>query len=356
MGLNKMVQILNFNSKLKALAVLILLTIYSQSSFASSAADVSSDLDQSKSAHPSQRKYKLIRDSETHHASRDFMRGHPVAAHGHALLAKFGKTHPAALPKAHDIRLSLAKTIDAANALFPVYDQGNLGSGAANASAAALQFKGLQEKFDKATPSRLFIYYNERANDSTLDVTQDSGASIADSLAAITRFGACPESEWKYSDDTTSSNPLFTQKPSAKCYADALKDADTDSTATAGIPQNSNTLHLFKTILNHNNPILLGLNLYESFKSDDVAQSGMVPMPNTTSEQLKGGHALMVTGYNDATQRITIRNSWGSSWGDKGYCYVPYDYITNADLASDFWFVSKVGAKKAASASSSSHQ
>jgi C1A family cysteine protease len=54
-----------------------------------------------------------------------------------------------------------------------------------------------------------------------------------------------------------------------------------------------------------------------------------------------GGHALLVVGYDDATQCFTVRNSWGDSWGDKGYCYIPYKYLTNSNLSSDFWVLTK---------------
>ena len=52
-----------------------------------------------------------------------------------------------------------------------------------------------------------------------------------------------------------------------------------------------------------------------------------------------GGHAVIAVGYDDSTSRITVQNSWGTSWGDKGYFYMPYQYITNTNLADDFWTI-----------------
>ena len=62
----------------------------------------------------------------------------------------------------------------------------------------------------------------------------------------------------------------------------------------------------------------------------------MVPLPNR-SEQLLGGHAVVCVGYDDKSQRFICRNSWGTSWGDKGYFYMPYNYLTNSRLSSDMW-------------------
>jgi C1A family cysteine protease len=50
-----------------------------------------------------------------------------------------------------------------------------------------------------------------------------------------------------------------------------------------------------------------------------------------------GGHAVLAVGYDDATQRFTIRNSWGANWGQGGYFTMPYPYLTTSGLSSDFW-------------------
>ncbi len=55
-----------------------------------------------------------------------------------------------------------------------VYDQGQLGSCTANAIAAAIEFDQMKEKIKYFMPSRLFIYYNERVMEGT--VNSDSGA------------------------------------------------------------------------------------------------------------------------------------------------------------------------------------
>ena len=87
-------------------------------------------------------------------------------------------------------------------------------------------------------------------------------------------------------------------------------------------------------------PFEFGFTVYESFESQEVAQTGVVPMPQQT-EKVLGGHAVMAVGYDDAQQRIIVRNSWGTSWGQQGYFTMPYAYLTNHQLSSDFWTIQR---------------
>lgn len=85
-------------------------------------------------------------------------------------------------------------------------------------------------------------------------------------------------------------------------------------------------------------PFCFGFSVYESFESETVAKSGVVNMP-TLDEQMLGGHAVCAVGYSDLLQRFTVRNSWGTDWGMKGYFSIPYSYLTNRDLSDDFWTI-----------------
>ena len=83
---------------------------------------------------------------------------------------------------------------------------------------------------------------------------------------------------------------------------------------------------------------MFGFQVYASFESDAVAASGIVPMP-VPNEECLGGHAVMCVGYDDAKQMFLVRNSLGAGWGQKGYFTIPYQYLTNGDLADDFWTI-----------------
>ena len=62
-------------------------------------------------------------------------------------------------------------------------------------------------------------------------------------------------------------------------------------------------------------------------------------MPDTRKEKLQGGHCIVIVGYDDAKSLFLCANSWGTGWGDKGFCYIPYAYLTNSSLARDFCYL-----------------
>ncbi len=209
-----------------------------------------------------------------------------------------------------------------------VYDQGQLGSCTANSISAAIEFDRLRQKMPDFMPSRLFIYYNERAREGT--VGTDSGAQIRDGIKSVAEQGVCPESEWPYDISK------FTQKPSDKCYLEALLDR---AVSYQRLIQNLNQM---KGCLASGFPFVFGFTVYESFESQEVAQTGHASVPGP-SEQAIGGHAVMAVGYDDAHQWFIVRNSWGQSWGMKGYFTLPYTYLLQPNLASDFWTIRLVG-------------
>jgi C1A family cysteine protease len=91
-------------------------------------------------------------------------------------------------------------------------------------------------------------------------------------------------------------------------------------------------------------PFVFGFTVYQSFESAAVAQTGIVPMP-APGEQVLGGHCVLAVGYDDNQRRFIVRNSWGPSWGVAGYCTMPYEYLINPNLASDFWTLRSVSSK-----------
>ncbi len=222
------------------------------------------------------------------------------------------------------ISLKLPSKVDLHGACPPVYDQGQLGSCTANALAAALDFERKRQKLAFMGPSRLFIYYNERVIEGT--VSEDSGATLRDGMKAVATQGACPETLWPYNA------AQFATTPPPPCYTSGTQNVALQYSRL------SQDLASLKSCLASGYPFVFGFSVYQSFESDAVAQTGKVPMPSA-DEQLLGGHAVLAVGYSDASQRFLVRNSWGPGWGFHGYFTIPYTYLTNPNLADDFWTI-----------------
>jgi len=94
--------------------------------------------------------------------------------------------------------------------------------------------------------------------------------------------------------------------------------------------------------LNNGYPIVMGFHVYTSFMSRNVARTGNMPYPNTRREQLLGGHAVLLVGYDKRRNFFIARNSWGTGWGDRGYFYMPFNVVTNTSMSSDFWIIKSV--------------
>jgi C1A family cysteine protease len=219
----------------------------------------------------------------------------------------------AALPTSADLRSSCP----------PVYDQGQLGSCTANAIAAAVEFDLMKQNED-FMPSRLFIYYNERAIEGTVD--SDSGAQIRDGIKSVASQGDCPESGWPYDISK------FTNKPPQKCFDDAVQHKAVQYQRTI------RDLNQMKGCLASGYPFVFGFTVYQSFESQEVAKSGHASMPSP-GEQAVGGHAVLAVGYDDSQGWFIVRNSWGTGWGMQGYFTLPYAYLLNENLADDFWTI-----------------
>jgi len=219
----------------------------------------------------------------------------------------------------------------------PVYDQGQLGSCTANAIAGAIEFDQIKLKLAEFVPSRLFIYYNERAIEH--HTSTDSGAQIRDGIKSVAKQGVCPETSWPYSDQNTDPDPCpqcpYAKKPPQTCYTEAKQHLVKVYQRLTPV---ANTL---KGCLASGYPFVFGFTVYQSFESDAVANTGIVPMP-AANEKVMGGHAVMCVGYDDSTQQFIVRNSWGPTWGIKGYCMMPYAYLTDSGLSDDFWTVRTV--------------
>jgi len=218
------------------------------------------------------------------------------------------------------VEAHLPTQVDLRKKCSSIVDQGQLGSCTANAIVSGLREYLLEQKAAWVALSRLFLYWQERNMEDT--VSEDSGAEIRDGMKVLNQIGVCPEVDWPYDIST------FTNPPTDKMVADTAPYKVAEYHRITSLAQ-------LKAALAEGLPVVIGIEVYESFESDDVASSGVVPMPDTTKEQDLGGHAVLVVGYDDDKSQLIVRNSWGITWGDLGYFYLPYDYYNK--YSSDCW-------------------
>uniref|UniRef100_A0A7S4K9S0 EF-hand domain-containing protein n=1 Tax=Guillardia theta TaxID=55529 RepID=A0A7S4K9S0_GUITH len=206
--------------------------------------------------------------------------------------------------------------------------QGVTNSCCANAVAGAYEYlcKRQAEKTGDTVGdiSRLFIYYVGRLADAAMFneehlPLEDGGMTVDGAIKALQSKGACLEKNWDFDEGKVN------HKPHDHCFEEALRYKIRDAMK---VPLDLQTM---KTCLSDGFPIVFGLRLTESFLKP--AKNGYVPKPDSSDPEASehGTHALLLVGYSDPDQCFIVRNSWGSTWADGGYCYVAYDYVCNPD-------------------------
>ncbi len=224
----------------------------------------------------------------------------------------------------------LPKKVDLRPLMTPVENQGQTNSCAANAVAGAYEYLVKQHLTDESYDvSRLFIYYNGRAVDGIEG--EDGGSIIGSLIKSLEQHGACSEDTWPF--DTAQVN----ERPSDEAYSEASEFLIEDH---ALVPTD---VEAWKTALSEGFPIIFGIKLFESF--DKQRKPGLVPMPTAseTSRKSHGGHAMLAVGYSDTDRVFIVRNSWGTEWGQEGYCYIPYDYLCSDSFNNgDSWIIRRI--------------
>jgi hypothetical protein len=234
--------------------------------------------------------------------------------------------------------------IDLRSKMPPVYDQGHLGSCTSNAIAAVYEhWIGSQETSEAPCPrgapcgsgsptgafkpSRLFIYYNERLIENSIDT--DAGAMIKDGFYSLDKYGVCPEYDYPYIVSR------FKEKPSETAYLDATKhECHKYSRLEVSVAN-------FKQALFLGHPVGFGFVVSKSFEL--IGSDGIMKIPDKY-EDILGGHAVVACGFDDtkthngSTGFLLVRNSWSSNWGLSGYFWMPYDFINDVNC-DDCWII-----------------
>jgi C1A family cysteine protease len=236
-------------------------------------------------------------------------------------------------------KMKASTSVDLRKWCSPVENQGSLGSCTAHAGIGIVEYyekRAFNKYFDG---SRLFLYKTTR---NLMQVTGDAGGWLRCAMGAMVLCGVPEEKYWPYNTDN------FDDEPGAFVYSiadnyEALKYFCHDPQG-AKVPY-PDVLASVKKYLEAGIPSMFGFWGFPSFEKSDV--KGGIPYP-CSGETAQWGHAIVAIGYDDekiiknlscnkqTKGALLIRNSWGKEWGDKGYGWMPYDYVLN-NLAQDFW-------------------
>jgi C1A family cysteine protease len=204
----------------------------------------------------------------------------------------------------------------------PIYNQGAIG-----ACTAFAMGKGLREYMQrkngeaKTELSALWLYYESRVHMGEEYITQDSGANMYDGMWVLENKGCATDVVWPYVPNA------FAEKPRARAYETAAPWKIKKSVELADLDS-------VKTALADGKPVAFGFIVYARFQF--MGKDGKMSMP-WKFEPKMGGHAVMAVGYDDEQQHLIVRNSWGETWGDKGYFYMPYKFAADKNKAMEFY-------------------
>lgn len=207
-------------------------------------------------------------------------------------------------------KAQLAKSVDLRKWASPVDDQYQLGGCVGNAIANAYELEVNRLYPNKFTElSRLFIYYNARA--SMGESQYDVGTTIRAGLQAVKKFGVCAESIWPYNIE------MFDDRPSVAAYEDA-KNRKIESYKRVLMQTD------IMDALANQKPVVIALMVFSEFMELNQTKS-TVPIPSKASIE-QGGHAMCLVGYDMDRSAFLAKNSFGTEWGDQGYCWIPFEY------------------------------
>ena len=228
---------------------------------------------------------------------------------------KFSYDRTASLPSSVDLRSIQSNCID----------QGHIGSCVGCACVGALECLEIKDKDKFVQLSPLFVYWNARQMEN--DTSQDAGCEIRDAVKSISKLGCCTGKLWPYNVY------MYARKPSVQSYTDGANHKIVQYLSLNGIQD-------YKAAIASGFPVIIGIQVYESFEWDATISSGIVPMPGP-NEKCLGGHGTLLISFSDDTQTFGFKNSWGSDFGKKGFGTLTYSYIGDPNMASDAWVIQK---------------
>lgn len=238
-----------------------------------------------------------------------------------------------------------------------IINQGLLNSCSACAIAVASELYLIRnsqpfvdENASNIDASQMFVYYNERVMEDKVDL--NAPVFIRNGIKSLFKNGICSEKSWPYPEmmlpeslKQTVANGTMEEiqqeltRVMTEHHAEiqaAIKETPSQVAVTQAKKHIINRycklneeedLSELRLALSKGLPVIFGMMVPKSFYA--IGEDGVMTMPCEKEPRL-GGHALLAVGFDDDKKVFIVRNSWGEEFGDKGYCYMPYDFFTGS--------------------------
>jgi C1A family cysteine protease len=210
------------------------------------------------------------------------------------------------------------KRVDYTSAMTPVRNQGDEGTCVAFASVVGVKEYEDSEEYKKVIElSPRYLYSLCKKNDGIPD---EEGTYPRVAMKMLLNYGVSLETYWPY-------KPHQKDRPKTGADKNAKIYRVKAYARLSGVDEMKRSLMI-------NGPFLAGVEVFASWFTQSASKTGIIPIPKKNDE-LQGGHAICIMGYDEAKKTFKFKNSWSAGWGDKGYGYLKYEYLEK--YCSDAW-------------------
>ena len=241
-----------------------------------------------------------------------------------------------------EILMAIPKKVDLRDLPFypEVYNQFGLGSCTAQMAAALVQISKIRQGDTKFKPARRFNYYTSGILEGTEKV--DCGRYNRDALKAVNQWGVPDEETWPYIVEE------FDREPTKEAFSEAEEN---QSIIYRAVQQN---LAQIRGCLSMGYPVGFGFTVFSNFEGERTSEDGVLDMPDPERDGQRGGHAVVMVGYDDLMSirslsgesgtigAVLVRNSYGKRFGLEGHFWMPYEYILHRGLCADMWMIERM--------------
>lgn len=213
--------------------------------------------------------------------------------------------------------LVMPETHDLTGFFPPVMNQGQFGTCTAHGVTAAFRYNRINNDYEDIPLSRAQLYWDSGVIGGD---TNDTGRQIRDVIKSITSKGVAREELWGYEKVGVEPPPSIYEDARSH-FATEYQRVDVDRIS-------------INTAIFIGHPVIIGIPVYKQFESDEAAATGVIRMPSFGDTEI-GEHCMLLGGYSPGADRVM--NSWGTGWGDAGYCSLPRGYVEK--YGSDLWTI-----------------